>query len=527
MSAADIAEVTAQIQGDLSATTNALDAIEMDMDVFWLLLGGALVFLMQAGFGLLEAGSVKSTSVVNIIFKNLCDACIGAFFFYMVGYGLAFGDDSGKGSRNAFVGNSDFWLKNGGNFDSDPRLFAFWFFQFAFCATAATIVSGAVAERTQLFAYFVYSAWICGFVYPTVVHWCWSTYGWASPFSSSSRIGMGMIDFAGSGVVHMVGGFAALTGAVIIGPRRGKPFLNPEGERQPGVFRFDEGANPLHFSGHNKVFQVLGMFILWTGWYGFNCVSTLTLTGGMADLAAKIGVTTVLGAAGGGSIVLLFDCIMQKLFPRKSKQLVPGNDDGLDQTIAVAQESWIKWMQARGEDTSNPPPEAMEGYSVYYDLSLLVNGVLAGLVSITAGCAVIEPWAALTIGVLGGLIYYGASIMLVKLRIDDPLDAFAVHGVCGYWGITAVGFFATSTNVRTAYGDAMADKDYYGVFYGGNGDQLGIQVLVGLVIAMWTVTLVSICFAILKFAGRLRVPDHLPEYEGVDNHEHGVKAYVK
>jgi len=507
----------------INAVNDGVDATQADMDVFWLILGGALVFLMQAGFGMLEAGSVRSTSVVNIVFKNLMDSCIGAFMFYMMGYALAYGDDKDSASRNGFVGNAAFFLvsdANGGYQDGEaansgfaPTAFASWFFQFAFCATAATIVSGAVAERLQLKAYFAYSAWICGFVYPVVVHWTWSSYGWASPWcaldDAPHRLGRGLQDFAGSGIVHMCGGFSALAAAFVLGPRRGKKQADGK-----APFRFGADADPEDFVGHNKVFQTMGMFILWTGWFGFNCVSTLAINEATHPIASRAAVTTMLGAAGGGLSALVIDLIMQKV---SMSSIEPRVDP-----------AWQEWA---GPDAKDPPADAIMGHSVNYDLTCVCNGVLAGLVSITAGCSLVEPWAALLIGMIGGGVFHAASHLMCVVKIDDPLDAFAVHGACGYWGLIAVGLFGTKTYVHQVYdGYGLVDHEhntvnYYGAFHGGDGKQLGIQLLVGLVIAVWSATLTGLCFLLLKAFDSLRVPDDEDSYEGVDKLEHSVEAY--
>eukprot|EP01063_Lacrimia_lanifica_P034522 TRINITY_DN6402_c0_g1_i1.p1 TRINITY_DN6402_c0_g1~~TRINITY_DN6402_c0_g1_i1.p1 ORF type:complete len:531 (+),score=211.05 TRINITY_DN6402_c0_g1_i1:63-1655(+) len=522
------AENLTVLNADLDAIKAGLATTGKDMNVFWLIFGGALVFFMQCGFGMLEGGFVRSTSVVNIVFKNLMDACIGAFMFYSVGWALAYGDDTNSDSRNGFVGNAAFFLvsdANGGYQDGlaeyggfEPYSFASWFFQFAFCATAATIVSGAVAERLQLVAYFVYSAWICGLVYPIVVHWCWSSYGWASPWAATyndggnelSRLGRGVQDFAGSGVVHMVGGFSALAGAIVLGPRRGKA----KAGQKVAPFRFEDGHDPEDFVGHNKVFQVLGMFILWTGWFGFNCVSTLEMSPAAAPVAARVAVTTMLGAAGGGFASLFCDMILQKIALR-----------GVEPRVDPA---WQRWA---GADATDPPAEAILP-ALSYDLGSVINGVLAGLVSITAGCALIEPWAAIVIAMVGAVVYTGASRLMCKLGIDDPLDAFAVHGACGYWGLIAVGLWATEANVQEVYPstyvplNANETLEYYGAFYGGDGKQFGIQLLVGLVIACWSFVMTGMAFLGLKFTGNLRVADDQEGFKGVDQVEHAVKGYT-
>jgi len=343
-----------------------------DVDTMWVLICGILVFFMQAGFSMLEAGCVSSKNVQNILYKNLMDACIGAISFWFIGYGLAYGNSK----DGIFIGGSNFFANeenvDPSSEDYDGLGYHSFFFQWAFAATAATIVSGAVAERTKLSAYFVYSIFLTAFVYPVVVHWVWDSEGWlcawkadGKKFMSDSEASNGLIDFAGSGVVHMVGGFSGLMGAIAVGPRLGR-FTE---ER-------DAAGNVIVHEEHNKLLASLGVCILWFGWYGFNGGSTLMVSDGYAALAAKVCVTTTLAAASAAITCTVYSRVLFHKF----------------------------------------------------DLMLSLNGVLAGLVSITANCAVVEPWGAAVIGFLGAFVYIGSSALLKKLKIDDPLDAFPITG---------------------------------------------------------------------------------------------------
>lgn len=404
---------------------------------------------MQAGFSMLEAGCVSSKNVQNILYKNLMDACIGAFFFWAFGYAFAYGDSS----DNSFIGVSNFFLTDE---DNTTMTYHSFFFQWAFAATAATIVSGSVAERTKLSAYFAYSIMITIFIYPVIVHWVWDTEGFLGAFGTTKLIegSHGLLDFAGSGVVHMVGGFSGLVGAIVVGPRRGRfaQELGPDGK----VIVHQE---------HNKLLASLGVCILWFGWYGFNCGSTLAIAGGASNLASKVAVTTTLGAACGGlstSLIARF----------------------------------------------------LEGH---YNLMASLNGILAGLVSITAPCAIVDPWAAVIIGFLGGAVYYFGSKLLQKLKIDDPLDASPIHGFCGFWGLLCCGIFGTDKNISFAY--AQADIGAIN-----SGTQFGVQAVGGLIIMGWTLVTAGLLFKLIDIAIGMRVSEE-EENEGLDISEHGGAAY--
>ena len=404
-------------------------------DCFWLFFGGCLVFFMQAGFALLEAGSIRAKNVKNILIKNCLDACIGAILWWACGYSFAFGVEGD--SPNKFIGGKDFFSAL--DKPDSTTYYAFWFFQWAFAATAATIVSGAVAERCALSGYAAYTFFLTAFVYPVVVHWTWSSEGWLT----DGDIGPGFLDFAGSGVVHMTGGGAALVGAYFLGPRIGK---------------FGADGKPVDIPGHSAVLQCLGTFILWFGWYGFNCCST-GAWGDMA-LATKCAVTTTMAAAAGGISALACEVFM-------------------------------------GKQADLPP---------------ILNGILAGLVSITAGCNVTEPWSAFVLGIIGGIVYTFSCKLLLALQIDDPLGAAPVHFFCGAWGVIGTGLFAS--------------KRYNGLLTGGStgGKQLGIQCLGVLAIAAWTCIVSGILFFTLKTLGYLRV-DAETEEKGMDESKHGGTAY--
>ena len=341
-----------------------------------------------------------------------------------------------------------------------------------FAAAAATIVSGAVAERAQLGAYLIYSTVITGLIYPVVVHWVWDGNGWASAFNTNKGddgplLG-GQIDFAGSGVVHMTGGVAALVGAAVIGPRMG---------------RFDGGGRtgkPVAIPGHSSVLQVLGTFILWLGWYGFNPGSTLGISpAGYAQAAARSVVTTTLSAATGGLTVVTLD----KLLGSKT-----------------------------------------------WDVSAVCNGILGGLVSITAGCSAVYPWAAVLIGFLGGFVYFGASNLVLKvLKVDDPLDAFAVHGACGFWGCLATSLLAAPAyayhgTLEDAPGDCKGGGGV-GLFYG-EGCLIGVTFATLVAEIAWVGGMSFLMFFALKMAGLLRVPPEVEE-AGMDISKHGGTAYEK
>ena len=424
-------------------------SVAFALDTHWVLYCGVLVLLMQAGFAMLCAGSIRAKNAQNILLKNLLDLCVGALSFWATGYAFAYGGpgDGSRGSR--FVGSRHFFLSDGFE-GAESHGFRSWFFQFAFAATSATIVSGAVAERCAMAAYAGYSAFLAGFVWPVVAHWVWSESGWLSPNRPSPLFGVGAVDFAGSGVVHMVGGAAAGIGAAILGPRIG---------------RFGPNAKPIN--GHSMPLVVLGTFLLWVGWYGFNPGSTLCIVGCDA-VAAKVAVTTTLAAAAGGLTNLFLHYALSHV----------------------------------------------------YDVGEMCNGVLAGLVSITSACAVVEPWAAVVIGLIGAFVYTGGSFLLVKLEIDDAVNATPVHYFAGAWGLLAPALFARPYNMRAAYGNA----DRAGLIYTGDGSMLACQVVALLLITAWVAATMTPFFLLMKALGIFRVSREFEE-AGLDESKHGGSAY--
>jgi len=406
------------------------------IDIAWLLIAGILVLFMQAGFAMLEAGFVRSKNVVNVLMKNLVDASLGAVVYFAVGWGVAYGVDGGS-----FIGSGNWFLTD---FDD----YASWFFQFAFAAAAATIAGGAMAERTKFRSYTIYAVFMIAFIYPTVTHWGWDDNGWLLSFGET-----GFVDFAGSTLVHSVGGWAALTGAIIVGARKG---------------RFGKDGSVMAFPGHSLPLGFLGMFILWVGWYGFNAGSTLGLTDGGAALAAHVAVTTTLSAGAGGATAIIF--------------------------------SWIQYGKS--------------------DLSLSANGVLAGLVSITAGAATLEPWAAVIAGIVGGIVVVYGVALLDALKIDDPVGAVPVHLFAGIWGTLAVGLLSSQAMMESAWGV----EGSYGILLGGGADLITAQVVGILAVAAWAGGLSALVFLGIKYTIGLRVSE-AEEDAGLDVYEHGMEAY--
>jgi Amt family ammonium transporter len=396
---------------------------------------------------------VSSKNTLNILTKNIADSTMGAAVWYAWGNTFAFSEG------NNFIGTRGGYFLKDDRFDDDSvhgdvwsgTWYANWTFQWAFAATAATIVSGAVAERCTFNAYLIYSLVLTGFVYPVVAHWAWG----GGAFSSDVVGGLGVIDFAGGGVVHMTGGLAAVVGAAVLGPRRG---------------RFDpETGRPQAMPAQSTVFQVLGTFLLWVGWYGFNCVSTFSLLGESASAtAAKVSVTTTLSGAFGGIGCAVFG------------KFVEGH-----------------W---------NP--------------SNICNGILGGLVAITAGCATVEPEGAVCIGLISSFVYYGASTLLLKFQIDDVVNAGPVHWACGSWGTIAVGFFSSKNSTAVGYG-----VDSCGVFYGCDAgwNQLLVQTAFAFSITTWVGITMGILFGTMKALGILRVTTVIEE-KGLDEADHSFRS---
>lgn len=395
-----------------------------DADTFFLIVMGMIVFFMQAGFALLEAGSVRDINTTNILLKNFLDACIGAISYWFIGWALAYGRASPDDEGNPFIGTGQFFLIG-------VEDYASVFFQFVFAATAATIVSGAMAERTDFRAYMVYSIVITAFVYPVVSHWGWDSAGWLAQG--------GYIDYAGSGIVHSVGGTAALVGAIAVGPRIGA---------------WEDGG----IKGHSTTLVALGGFILWFGFFAFNGGSELAVSGGSAAAVGLVIMNTTLAGAGGAVVSFIIAKFVEK-----------------------------KWS-----------------------LLLAINGNLAGMVAICAGVAQVYPWAALVIGMIAAPVYWGWSLTLKRLKIDDPLDAVAVHLGCGFWGVLAAPLFSNDPSVS--------------VFYGGQFYNFGWNLAGELAIISWSAVLAACIFVPLKFLGYLRVSEEA-EAMGADEKKHKEPAY--
>jgi Amt family ammonium transporter len=446
-------------EAGVCAAFDSINETNAGLDTFYLLFAASFVFFMQSGFAMLCAGSVRQKNVKNIMLKNILDACGGALGFWSVGYAFAYG--GADSSKKGFIGNSGFFLAG---FSTGGELIG-WFFQFAFAATAATIVAGTVAERCKFEAYLAYSLMLTGFVYPVVVYSIWSSSGFLTAFNQEPFLGCGMHDFAGSGVVHMTGGATALIAAKVLGPRIGR-FYDSDGNPLP---------EPVSFAPHSVSLQVLGTFILWVGWYGFNPGSTLAIASqSSADVCALAAVTTTIAAAAGSVSALFTDMLLSR----------------------------------------------MKTGECEYDITMCMNGALGGLVAITAGCAVMAPWAALVTGIIGGWTYIFFSNLLVKLRIDDAVDAIPVHFGCGMWGCIAVGFFAEPERVIKAYGE----HGHYGLFYGTGANLLGAQVVGVLWVIAWVTLIMTPYFLMLNSAGMFRV-DSIEEEVGLDISHHKGAAY--
>ena len=393
-------------------------------DTIWVLIGAFLVFSMQPGFAMVETGFTRAKNAANIVMKNVMDMSLGSIVFWILGFGLMFGEDIG-----GFIGAPDFFVK--GDYGAAYPSSSFFIFQTMFCATAATIVSGAMAERTNFLVYCIYSVLISALVYPISGHWIWGG-GWLAE--------MGFHDFAGSTAVHMVGGVAALIGAKMIGPRIGK---------------YNEDGSVNAIPGHSIPLGALGVFLLWFGWFGFNGASTVCATGDEALISmGDIFITTNMAAAAGSTATMIY--------------------------------TWVRYGKP--------------------DVSMTLNGVLAGLVAITAGCDVVSPAGALIIGLLAGvLVVVAVEFFDQKLKIDDPVGAISVHGVCGAFGTIVTGLFAT--------------KD--GLFYGGGTSFLMTQIIGVVTVAIYVAIAMSIIFGVLDKLFGLRVSE-AEEIKGLDMEEHGL-----
>lgn len=407
--------------------------MEQLINIVWMFLGAVMVMLMQAGFAILEAGLTRQKNCNNVLMKNIMDFAIGSIIFLVVGFGLMFGES--LGGIVGITGFIDPTTLNLSQFEAlSPTVFIF--FQTVFCATAATIVSGAMAERTKFSSYLIYTLVISLVIYPISGHWIWG-----GGFLSK----IGFIDYAGSTAVHSVGGWAALMGAVVLGPRMGK-------------YNRDGSTNAI--PGHNIMMATLGVFILWFCWFGFNPGSSLEAAGYIGHIA----MTTNLSACAGALVAMFL--------------------------------TWKKYGKP--------------------DVSMTLNGILAGLVAITAGCHIVSLYGAIAIGAVGGiLVVYGCEILDQKLHVDDPVGAVGVHCLNGVWGTLAVGLFACNT---------PASEGTLGLFFGGGTALLITQLIGVIIVAVWVCSMSFIMFTLIKKTVGLRVTPQ-EELAGLDLGEHGSEAY--
>ncbi|AUP78193.1 ammonium transporter [Flavivirga eckloniae] len=410
-------------------TTIALEQTEIinAIDTVWVAICAAIIFLMEGGFALLEAGFVRAKNTMSIIAKVIIDITFGGIAFYLVGFGIAYGNSNGWFAFDTGITNNDLGL----SLTVSNKLF--WFIQLGFAIAAISIVSGAVAERMKVWSYALFVFIFCAIMYPLVANWVWNPDGWLAV--------RGFNDFAGSSAVHAMGGFAALAAAIVLGPRIGKYQKNGE-------------LNPI--PGHNLPLAAVGGFILWFGWFGFNPGSTLSAVGNW-ELIGTVVTNTFLASAAGGISTMVY--------------------------------TYFKYGQI--------------------DITMTINGVLAGLVAITAGCNVVDSSSAVIIGLIAGVLVDVAVIFFDKIKIDDPVGAIAVHGINGLFGTIAVGLFASEK----------------GLFFGGGSDLLITQALGVLVIGSFSFLITFIIMTIMKKTIGVRV-SRREETAGIDAVSFGVEAYT-
>lgn len=408
--------------------------LQRNLNALWACMAAFLVFFMQAGFAMVETGFTRAKNAVNVLMKNLMDFCLGSIVFFIAGFGVMFG-----ANETGWFGTTDFLL-NGilrGDTPEAQSSFTFLISQTVYAATAATIVSGAMAERTRFVGYLVYSVAITALIYPLSGSWVWNSH--YSAGTSGWLEGMGYLDFAGSSVVHSLGGWVALAGAIVVGPRIGKYSIDGKARAIPG---------------HNMALGALGIFILWFGWFGFNAGSASAESGSLGYIVVT---TNLAGAAG---------------------------------ALGAMGMAWVLLKKPEG--------------------SMSLNGVLAGLVSVTASCNAVSPMGAIMIGLLGGALVVLSILFIDKiLRVDDPVGAISVHGVCGGWGAISCGLFNLDQ----------------GLFYGGGWHQLRVQVIGATSIFVWALASGMVLFLALKHTVGLRVSAE-EEIAGLDVSEHGMEAYA-
>ncbi|XP_060076769.1 putative ammonium transporter 3 [Ylistrum balloti] len=426
---------TTNVMVATNTTSQSSDQVNITWDdATWILTSSFIIFTMQSGFGLLEAGAVTNKNEVNIMVKNAADVIFGGLTYWAFGFGLSFGQDQGA---NLFCGVGHFFV----DADEDQMgvVFSTFVFQLSFATTATTIVSGAMAERTKLSSYIIFSC-VNTVVYCIPAHWIWDNLGFLRK--------LGVIDIAGSGGVHLIGGSSAFVAAALLKPRSG---------------RYDHGPDSLPMG--NPVNSLLGTFMLWWGWLGFNCGSTFGISGGKWKLAAKSAIVTLLGSIGGGVIGITISYLTKK---RK------------------------------------------------FEIEYIVNSILGGLVAITASCAIIRPWEALLAGAIGGLIGIYAPKFFNWMRVDDPVGAISVHGVAGVWGLLVVGLFTEKDNLENL------TLGRSGLVHGGGFYLLGVQTLAAVVLTIWA----ALCTLILLVPIKLTIGIRLSPQEellGADYVEHNIK----
>jgi len=430
--------ITLARQDTTMPTIDDINSLKVGVDTTWVMITGFLVFFMQTGFALLETGMIRQTSAVNALLENFIDAGLTAICWWVVGFGIAFGVDNGSGlfGTSLFAPGLDVMNTPYGTLTIGT--FTMFFFQFAFAATASTITTGSMAERTDFVGDLIYSALIAIVIYPVIVHWVWGG-GWLAA--------QGFHDFAGSTVVHTVGGVIALVGAIMLGPRVNRTFGRP----------------PVP---HNLAYATLGTMILWFGWYGFNPGSTLGAVG-QGGLIGVITLNTTLAAG----------------------------------AAALSTMTYI-WFRTKK-----------------WDLAYTLNGSLAGLVAITAGCAFVSPLSAIIIGLIAGIVVVLAAQAIENIKIDDAVGAFAVHGACGIWGTLAIGLFGEAT--LTAVGPMAG---HAGLFTGGGLDLLGVQALGSGASIVYVAITSVLMFGLLKVINRLRVHPKGDQI-GIDVYEHAASVW--
>ncbi|KAL3517754.1 hypothetical protein ACH5RR_020343 [Cinchona calisaya] len=444
------------ICNNFNAVSNKFVDTSFAVDTTYLLFSSYLVFSMQLGFAMLCAGSVRAKNTMNIMLTNVLDAAAGGLFYYLFGFAFSFGSPS-----NGFIGRHDFGLKN---FPSESFDYSYFLYQWCFAIAAAGITSGSIAERTQFVAYLIYSSVLTGFVYPVVSHWFWSADGWASPAAQTLLFGSGVVDFAGSGVVHMVGGIAGLWGALVVGPRIGK---------------FDHSGKSVTMRGHSGTLVVLGTFLLWCGWYGFNPGSFVNILKNYGKSGSYYGQWSAIGRTAVTTTLAGCTAALTTLF---GKRLLVG----------------------------------------HWNLTDVCNGLLGGFAAITGGCSVVDPWAAVICGFFAAWVLIGFNKLADRFQYDDPLEAAQLHAGCGAWGIIFTALFAKKEYVNEVYPGVPGRS--YGVLMGGGGRLLAAHLVQIMVIVLWVSVTMGTLFWMLRKLGLLRISLE-DEMAGMDLTSHGGYAY--